>query len=122
MFPQGMARRTHKIKPLWSYDLWGTLGKQLAVTFALTNPDTEEAIDLTGYTGSGVVYDEDGSTVITLSVTIGEATGLVSLNQQISALLTPGRYDWYIDLTDSGGAIYRRFEGKFNLQSATPYI
>ena len=110
--------RKQQINPRWEYDITEYVGKRLAVTFEVYDED-DNIVPLTGYTASGLVVDEDGATVITLTPSIVAATGLVVLDQTLSALLTPGRLDWFIILIDASGYEHVRFVGKFHLKSLT---
>ena len=90
-------------------------GKQLEHVFLFTDDD-DVAQDLTGYTASGKVVDENNVTVITLVIAVGGTEGTLSIDQLISAAVPPGRLDWKMELVDSGGDVSVRLKGKFNVE------
>lgn len=107
--------RALPLDPTWEFDFTHVYaGKQLEQTFLLKDPDGD-IIDLTGYTAAGKVTDEDGATVITLTITAGGTAGTLTIDQLISAAIPPGRLDWKAELIDSGGSENVRFRGKFNV-------
>ena len=96
------------------YDIEAFSGKQLEISWQFFD-ENDSAMPLTGYTAQGIVLDEEKVTVLTLTPSVTAASGIVSLDQLISAGLTAGRLDYELDLVDSGGKVRPTFYGRFQL-------
>ena len=96
------------------YDIEAVSGKQLETLWQFFNED-DDAMPLTGYTAQGIVFDEGGASVLTLTPSVTAASGLVALDQLVSAGLTAGRLDYELDLVDPSGNVRPTFYGKFRI-------
>lgn len=103
------------LDPRWEFDITEYVGKRLAFTLALVN-ENDVAIDLTGYTGSAKIVDEEGVEILDLSPTVSETSGYFMVDIDIPSDTPPGRYDW-IGSLDASGVENVRFRGKVNLKT-----
>jgi hypothetical protein len=91
-------------------------GKQLKA--AIPNNDSAGAPeDLTGYTAFGKIVDHEGTLVLDLAPTCGEALGTFILNVLIPAETAPGWYRWRggFDSDSTGEDV--RYEGPVHIRS-----
>jgi len=93
-------------------------GKQLTDSFVIYDKD-DNIIPLTSWTAQGLVFNRAGTTIMTLTPTVTAATGTVSLDQLVSGSIPLGRYDYFIDLIDSGGDVRPTFRGNFLIKDKT---
>jgi len=107
-------RRSLNIDTRLRYDIEAVSGKQIEILWQFFD-ESDNAMLLTGYTAQGVVFDESGATILTLTPSVTAASGTVALDQLISSSLVAGRLDYELDLVDSGGSVRPTFYGKFQI-------
>lgn len=80
-------------------------------TFA---PQVTFGLNLTGYTFTAGITTTAGSSVVSLTTALADAAiGVVtcSLTATQTAAITPGRYVWYLQWTQPGGAKFTPLAG-----------
>lgn len=96
-------------------------GATFETTLNLTD-DSDEAVDLTGYTGAGQIRKHyTSSNATSFAVTLGGANGTltIGLSANSTANLAAGRYVYDIEVTDNSGIVSRLFEG---IVTVTPQV
>lgn len=84
--------------------------------------DNGDPTDLTGYTGAAQMRKHYTSTnAHSFVVSIGNASGVVtlSMNAAVTGNISPGRYVYDCELTDSAGTVSRLIEG---IVTITPQV
>lgn len=84
--------------------------------------DAGDPTDLTGYTGAAQMRKHYTSTnAHAFTVAIANASGVVtlSMNAAVTGNISPGRYVYDCELTDSGGTVSRLIEG---IVTVTPQV
>lgn len=126
-----MAIRTGSIGARWDINLRAgdTFGPYSAT---LVNPATNAPIDLTGSTFAGAITKADGTSPVSLTVTITDAAnGAISwyaAGSDTTGLDTTGATffspadtsSWYVKWTDTGGNEQTLFYGEVNVAKGTP--
>lgn len=88
-------------------------GATYKAVYALAQPDGK-AVDLNGFTVTMEMKEEGGAVITPFTTEIISPKNLgrisVSLTAQQTALLTPGRYFYTLDI-ESGGVVERVLEG-----------
>ena len=105
-----------QIDPRFEFNVTEYVGKRLAFTMAMQDEDGE-AVVLTGYTGDGKIFDEEGTTILDLAPTIDVDNGYYVVDLDISDDIPPGRYDWIGSLIEASGDEHVRFRGKVTLKT-----
>lgn len=97
--------------------LKGNIVIDQGTSFATTIDVTDEegnAIDLTGFTGAAQMRKHyTSTTAYSFTVAVANTTGEVTLSMTANASgnLTPGRYVYDCELTDTNGTVSRIIEG-----------
>lgn len=84
--------------------------------------DNGDPVDLTGYTGAAQMRKHYTSTnAHAFTVSIANASGVVtlSMNAAVSGNISPGRYVYDCELTDTQGTVSRLVEG---IVTITPQV
>jgi len=76
--------------------------------------ENDDAVDLSGYTASAKMTDEDNVTILDLSPSV-TSTGYFIIDVEMTASIGAGRYDWKGYLQESTGEQHVRFQGKVKL-------
>ena len=96
-------------------------GSTYSTSINLTD-DEDNPLDLTNFTGAAQIRKSfTSTTAVSFNVTLGGANGTLTLalSANATANVTPGRYLYDVELTDSSNNITRVFEGMVTI---TPNI
>ena len=96
-------------------------GSTYSTSINLTD-DEDNPLDLTNFTGAAQIRKSfTSTTAVSFNVTLGGANGTLTLalSANATANVTPGRYLYDVELTDSSNNITRVFEG---IVTITPNI
>lgn len=95
-------------------------GTDFSTSITVTD-DNGDTVDLSTYTGAAQMrkhYTSSNSTAFTVT-TSGAGVVTLSMNSAISSNLTPGRYVYDCELTDSSNTVSRLVEG---IVTVTPQV
>jgi hypothetical protein len=112
-----MASYDVLIDPVVVANLVAYVGKQLTFTMQAEDYRTGDVIPLTGYTASGKIYDENGTTVLDLSPTINADNGQYVVDVEVPSSIPAGRYDWVGCLIEADNDEHPRFRGRVDLRT-----
>ena len=79
-------------------------------------------LNLTGYSAASQIrktFSSSNSTAFTCTLTTANSTLTLALNNSVTAAMSPGRYVWDPELTNSSGTISRILEG---MVTVTPEV
>lgn len=84
--------------------------------------DNGDPVDLTGYTGAAQMrkhYTSTNAHSFDVSVSTGSGVVTLSMNAAVTGNISPGRYVYDCELTDSAGTVSRLVEG---IVTITPQV
>lgn len=96
-------------------------GSTYSTTLTLTN-ETDEAMDLTGYSGAAQLrkhYTSSNSYVFGVDLNATAGTVTLSMNANNTANIASGRYVYDVEITSSSGVVTRVVEG---IVTVTPNV
>lgn len=96
-------------------------GSTYSTTLSLTT-ETDEAMDLTGYSGAAQIrkhYTSSNSYSFVVDLNSVAGTVLLSMSANTTANLTAGRYVYDVEIVSASGAVTRVVEG---IVTVTPNV
>lgn len=96
-------------------------GSTYSTTLSLTT-ETDEAMDLTGYSGSAQMrkhYTSSNSTAFSIDLNSTAGTVTLSMSANTTANLVAGRYVYDVEITSGSGNVTRVVEG---IVTVTPNV